>query len=547
VSSLLLAVLAVGITTCGVNSRSTDQSIPFVPIDVSTYHYDNARDGLNAHETILNLQNVTSQYFGKVALVLVDGAVDAEPLLAANLLVGGKMHNVLYVVTEHDSVYAMDADTGAIIWQKSVLGAGEVPSDPHNCGGITPEIGITATPVIDRAQGPNGRIFFVAMTRDASGGYHQRLHALDLALGSEATSGPTEIAGRFPGTGDNSQGGFVIFDPGQYAARTALLLVNGTLYFGWTSHQDQRPYTGWIMGYSETTLQQTQILNLTPNGTEGAIWMSGNGLAADGAGNIYLLDANGTFDSTFDAHGFPANGDYGNSILKLSPASGKLAVADYFTAFNNQALNDVDADLGSGGEILLPDMTDSTGAVRHLIAGAGKDQNIYLADRDNLGKFNTTSADNHNLYQEVDAAFIKNGGIWSTPAYFNGTLYYGGIFDQVKAFRFTDAKLANTPSSASSTVYPYPGTTPAVSANGISNGIVWAVESSLQKPAVLHAYDASNLAHELYNSNQAVNSRDYFGFGNKFITPLVANGKVYIGTQKGVAIFGLLPTNSSSM
>ena len=267
--------------------------------------------------------------------------------------------------------------------------------------------------------------------------------------------------------------------------------------------------------------------------------MSGDGLAADSAGNIYFLDANGTFDLSFDEKGFPINGDFGNSMIKLSVNSGTLSVADFFTTYNTPAQNAIDADLGSGGEILLPDMTDSTGAVRHLIVGAGKDTNIYIGDRDNLGKFNATSADNRNVYQQVNGG-TKNGA-WSTPAYFNGTLYYGGINDTLRAYQFVNARLNSTPSSVSATTYPYPGTTPAVSANGTTNAIVWGVESSQQHAAVLHAYDATNLANELYNSNQAASKRDIFGNGNKFITPLVANGKVYIGNSNGVAIFGLIP------
>jgi hypothetical protein len=293
------------------------------------------------------------------------------------------------------------------------------------------------------------------------------------------------------------------------------------------------------MGYSESTLQQTQVLDLTPNGIQGAVWMSGDGLAADNAGNIYLLDGNGTFDLDFDANGFPASGDYGNSMIKLSVNSGTLDVADFFATYNTPAQNAIDQDLGSGGEILLPDMTDASGNVRHLIVGAGKDTNIYIGDRDNLGKFNAESADNHNLYQEVDNGNAR--GMFSTPAFFNGTLYFCGISDQCKAYPITNAKLSSTPSSASTTVYPYPGSTPAVSANGTTNAIVWGVESSPQHAGVLHAYDASNLANELYNSNQAANKRDSFGNGNKYITPLVANGHVYIGNSNGMAIFGIIP------
>jgi hypothetical protein len=418
-----------------------------------------------------------------------------------------------------------------------VLGSGETPSDDHGCGQISPQIGITSTPVFDRKQGPNGTLFTVGMTKDASGAYHQRLHALDMTTGQEIAGSPTEIAAAYPGTGSNSQNGNVVFDPSQYAERAALLLLNGTVYLTWTSHCDAPPYTGWIMGYSESTLKQTQLLNVTPNGAEGSIWMSGDGPAADSGGNIYFLDANGTFDNTLTSAGLPSQGDFGNAMLKLSASGSTLAVSDYFEPYNTDQETSEDLDLGSGGEMLLPDLTDSTGTVRHLIVGAGKDMNIYLADRDNLGKFNGSS--NSNLYQEISGQMA--GKVYMTPAYFNGALYFAAIGDSLKAFPLTAAKMATTPSSTSAITFPSPGATPAVSANGTQNGIVWALESNTGQPAVLHAYDATNLAHELYNSNQAPNGRDAFGNGNKFIAPVIVNGKVYAGTPTGVAVFGLLP------
>jgi hypothetical protein len=506
---------------------------PAIP-DVTTYHFDNSRDGLNAQETVLTPMNVTSAAFGKTGFFQGDGKVDAQPLYLAGLDVNGTATNVLYMATEHESVYAFNADTGSQIWKVSLLGGGETTSDDHGCGQISPEIGITSTPVIDRAR---GTIFVVAMSKDASGAYHQRLHALDLATGAETAGSPVEITGTYPGSGANSQGGNVIFDPGQYAERAGLLLLNGTIYLAWTSHCDIGAYTGWVMAYSESTLQQTAILNLTPNGSDGAIWMSGNGLAADASGNIYFLDANGTLDASFDSNGFPARQDYGNAIVKLSTAAGKLAVADYFEPYNTVDESSHDIDLGSGGAMLLPDVIDANGMVRHLLVGAGKDTNIYIADRDNLGKFNST--DNGNLYQELPNALAH--GAWSSPAYFNNTVYYAGQNDALKAFPITEAKLATTPSSRSAVVFPYPGSTPSVSASGAQNGIVWALESNVGQLNVLHAYDATNVSRELYNSNQAAGGRDKFGNGNKFITPVIVNGKVFVGTQTGVAEFGLLP------
>jgi hypothetical protein len=506
--------------------------------DVTTFHYDVARDGLNAKETILTPTNVTSTLFGKVGFDTVDSKVDAQPLYLANVIVGGQLHNVLYVATEHDSLYAFDADTGVQLWKTSILGAGETTSDDHGCSQITPEIGITSTPVIDRKQGPNGTIFTVGMSKDASGKYHQRLHALDVSTGAEISGSPTEIAASYPGTGDNSVNGNVIFDPAQYAERAALLLVNGNIYTGWTSHCDIGLYTGWVIGYSESTLLQTQVLNVTPNGHEGSIWMSGGGMAADSSGFIYILDANGTFDTTFDSNGFPSKGDYGNAMLKLSTSS-KLAVADYFEMFNGVSESSQDLDLGSGGPLLLPDQTDASGFVHHLIVGAGKDKNIYLADRDNLGKFNpATAPEDSNVYQQLTG--VMAGLVYSSPAYFNGVIYYSADADALKAFPLTTAQMAASPSSVSPTKFQHPGPTPTISANGALNGIVWALDSSLSTPGILHAYDPTNLAHELYNSTQAANGRDSFGNGNKFITPLIVNGKVYVGTQNGVAVFGLL-------
>jgi hypothetical protein len=504
--------------------------------DAITYHYDNARTGLNPNETILTPANVKATSFGKLNLLAVDGKVDGEPLYLSAVNISGQTHNVLYVVTEHDSIYAFDADNGAQLWKVSALGAGETTSDDHNCGQITPEIGITSTPVIDRRRGAHGTIFVVAMSKDGNGGYHQRIHALDITTGAETAGSPTEITGSYPGTGANSGNGNVIFAPGQYAERAGLLLMNQTIYLGWTSHCDIPPYTGWVMAYSENTLQQTSILNLTPNGSDGAIWMAGAGLAADTLGNIFLLDANGTLDTTFNTSGFPIHGDYGNAIVKISTANNSLAVADYFEPFNTVAESNADIDLGSGGALLLPDFTDSAGKVRHLIVGAGKDKNIYIGDRDNLGKFN--SGDNSNLYQQMTNA-LPNGA-WSMPAYFNNTVYYGGVSDVLKAYPIANARLSATPSSKSATSFGYPGATPSVSANGTTNGIVWALESSPGSAAVLHAYDAANLANELYNSAQAANNRDGFGTGNKFLTPMIINGKVYVGTPSGVAVFGLL-------
>jgi len=442
-------------------------------------------------------------------------------------------HNVLHVA-EHDSVFAFDADTGgAPLWHVSILARGETPSDDRGCSQVTPEIGITATPVIDPFSGPHGTIYVVAMSKNAVGGYFQRLHALNLTTGAEQFHGPVVIQADFPGSGDNSFGGKVIFDPAQYKERPGLLLLGGTIYTMWSSHCDIRPYTGWIIAYKEKTLARSAVLNITPNGSEAAIWAAGAGPAADTLGNIYFLSGNGTFETKLTASGFPSRGDFGNAFIKLSPA-GTLRVADYFTMHDTVAESDADEDLGSGGALVLPDMTDSAGKTRHLAVGAGKDTNIYLVDRDNMGKFR--AAGDTNIYQELVGG-LQNGE-FAMPAFFNGTLYYGAVGAPIVALPFSRARLVSIPSSVTSNSFGYPGATPAISANGSFDAILWAADGGT---AALHAYDASDLSTELYNSSQTPGGRDNFGAGNKFITPTVANGKVYVGTTNGVGVFGLLP------
>jgi hypothetical protein len=286
------------------------------------------------------------------------------------------------------------------------------------------------------------------------------------------------------------------------------------------------------MGYNETTLAQVSVLDVTPNGNDGGIWMAGAGPAADASGNIYLLTGNGTFDTTL-SNGFPSDKDFGNAFVKIS-TSGSLSVADYFTMDNTASESNGDTDFGSGGMMLLPTLTDQGGRAVSLAVGAGKDGNIYVVNQANLGQFSPRA---DNIYQQMSG--VMPSGVWSSPAWFNGYLYYGGVSDYLKAFAFINGSFNTFPSSQSPTSFGYPGATPSISANGASNGIVWAAENT--SPAVLHAYSASNLATELYNSNQAANGRDQFGSGNKYIVPTIANGKVYVGTTSGVGVFGLLP------
>jgi hypothetical protein len=507
---------------------------PMVGTDVVTYKNNLARTGANLTESVLTPAKVNATNFGKLRFLATDGKVDATPLYLSALSVAGSTHNVVFVATENDSVYAFDADSGATLWHVSLLGAGESPSGTHGCNQVTPTIGVTATPVIDRTAGAHGTLFVVAMSNN--GNDHQRLHALDVTTGAELLGGPTEIGASYAAPG----GGTRTFDPGQYEERAALLLSQGTLYTSWTSHCDNAPYTGWVIAYGESTLQQSGVLNIAPNGTGTgwgtagpAIWMAGGGPAADSAGNVYLLAGNGAFETSLTAQGFPSLGDYGNSFVRIATGGGALSVADYFAMFNAPTESAADRDLGSGGGMLLPDLTDSGGTVRHLMVGAGKDGNLYVVNRDAMGKY---SSSGNNIWQQLSGALGK--GIWSTPAWFNGTLYYGPNSGNVLAFSVSGALVNATPSSSSGATFPYPGSAPSISANGTSGAILWAHENS--SPGVLHAYDATNLANELYNSSQAAGGRDQFGPGNKFITPVIADGKVFVGTQTGVAVFGLL-------
>jgi hypothetical protein len=506
--------------------------------DVLTFHNDNSRTGQALNEQILTPANVNTNHFGRLWVLNTDGKVDAQPLYAAGVPMGQGLSNVLLVATENDTVYAFNADGTNIWWRASMLGTNETPSDNRSCSQVAPVIGVTATPVIDRGLGPHGTVFVVAMSKDTLGNYYQRLHALDLATGTNRL-GPVTITATNAGTGPNSSGGFLSFNPAQYEDRCGLLLLHGVIYTAWTSHCDKAPYNGWIIGYDEQTLAQTTVLDLTPNGTNGALWMSGDGPAADSSGNIYVLDGNGSFDTNLDASGFPTNRDFGNAFIKMATTNGVLTPVDYFATFSNVFEINNDFDLGSGGVVLLPDMADALGNTRQLAVGAGKDAKIYLVDRTNMGKFNPS--DNSAIYQEVAGAL--GGRVASTPAYFNGHLYYCAWGDYLKAFTFQNALLSTTPTAQSPATFAYPGSTPSVSANGTSNGIVWAVASNLTI-AVLHAYNATNVGIELYNSNLAPTNRDNFGPANKFITPTIASARVYVGTTTNVGVFGLLDTST---
>jgi len=514
---------------------------PNSSVNVLTYHNDNARTGLFANETILTPRNVNSRDFGKIAFLSVQGLVDAEPLYVSQLAIARAKHNVVFVATERDLVYAFDADTSAQLWQVSLLGPDERTSDDRGCGQVKPEIGVTSTPVIDLQAGPHGAIYVVAMSKNSSGKYFQRLHALDITTGAELDDSPQTIEATYPGSAIPNSNGKVDFDPKQYKERAGLLLLNGVVYTSWASHCDFDPYTGWIIGYDARTLKQTSVLNIMPNGSEGAIWMSGAGLAADSSGNIYFLAGNGTFDTALNSQGFPENGDYGNAFMKLSTAGRKLAVSDYFMMHDTVEESRKDLDLGSDGVMVLPDLQDNTGKTHDLAVGAGKDDIIYVVNRDSMGKFSPSN--NSAIYQAVprtgnddSEGLGGTGGVFAAPAYFNHTLYYGAVDDSLRAFKIANARVVSPAASKTAVSFGYPGTTPSLSANGTKDAIVWAVENNT--PAVLRAYEANDLARELYDSNQQ-RKRDEIT-GNKFITPMIAGGKVFVGTPTGVAVFGLL-------
>jgi hypothetical protein len=509
---------------------------PTALLDAPTWHYNTGRTGLYSSETSLTPTNVTASKFGKKTTFATDAAVDAQPLFLSGLTIGAQAHNVLYTATENDTVYAWDADSGSLLWQKSAIGAGETASDNQGCTELPSTVGITSTPVIDRYFAPDGVIYFVAKTKDGSGTYHQRLHALDLTTGAELSGSPVEITATYP-----SSSGTNTFDPSIMVERAALLLSNGTVYLSWAApcHQTSFDYQSWVMAYSEATLAQQSVLDLTPNGNGGGIWMSGAGPAADADGNVFLITSEGTFDTTLvagsNSNNYPANGDYGNGYVKIQPTNGVMSLFDYFEPLNGvQASATNYQDQGSGGVLLMPDIPIGGGNVLSLAAGAGKDGNIYEMGRTGafLGEYDGQNDNNINTMTNA----LANGAS-SSPAYFNQTLYYGGIGDSVKAI---NALSQGTPDSESANTLGPAGATPVISANGTSTPVAWALDTTASGGPVLYAYDATDLTTELYDSTIQA-SRDTVDATSKYSVPVVANGHVYIGTQSGVDVFGLLP------
>jgi hypothetical protein len=507
---------------------------------VLTFHNDNARDGVNALETVLTPENVNSAQFGKVFSYPVDGYVYAQPLYIPGVEIPGNgVHNVVYIATEHDSVYAFDADglVSTPLWQISFInpakGVTSVPSSDTKSDDITPEVGITSTPVID----PNGgTLYVVAKTKVVNAkthrvSYEQKLHALALATGAEKLGGPVLIDPLMSGTGAGSNDGLIPFNALRQNQRAGLLLSAGTIYIAFASHGDNPPYHGLVIAYASAHLGKHAVFDDTPNGRDGGIWQAGNGPAADPQGAIYVASGNGTFD-------FSRGGrDLGDSIIKLglSP-SFRFSVTTYFTPYNQAFLSKNDVDFGDSGVLLLPDQT--TGPV-HLAVTAGKDGAIYLVNRDMMGGYNRSN--NDQIVQVLSGALSI--GVWAVPAFFNNTMYLCANGDFLKGFTLSSGQFPSTANMETAVPFAYPGTSPSISANGSQDVIVWALNDdgfASSSPTVLYAFD-SNL-NELYDSTQASANRDQAGGAVKFTVPTIANGRVYVGTQTELDVYGLLPS-----
>jgi hypothetical protein len=500
-----------------------------------TWHNNNSRNGLNPQEMVLTTSNVKSSTFGKLFSRSVDGQIYAQPLYVANLNIPNRgPRNVVFVATEHDSVYAFDADgkSTSPIWKRSFIdtanGITTAQSSAIPETNITPEIGITGTPTID---GTGKTLYVVAKTVE-NGTYVHRLHALDTATGAEKFGGPVLITGSFPGAGFGSVNGTIPFDStaSRYAIqRAGLALSNGVVYVAFALHLDRNGFHGWLFGYDAATLAQRFVFCDTPdvhndinNDGKGGLWMGASAPSADGT-SIFVAAGNGSFNA--DSGGR----DYGDSVMKIS--SGGM-VNDYFTPFDQDTLKTQDKDLGSTGAVLVPGQTSAHAG--GLIVLGGKNGKLYVLDHNSLGRYQATSD------SQIVQSLVVGHGIFSTPAVFNSTFYLVGASDVLKAFHMSNNLLSSSPTAQAAVAYSFPGATPVISANGTSNGIVWTLQRVSSANAVLHANAASNVATELYNSNQA-GSRDLPGTSIKFAVPTVANGKVFVGTATKLTVYGLLP------
>ena len=510
-------------------------------VNVLTYHNDNSRSGANLNETQLTLTNVVVGTFGKLFTVNVDGVVYSQPLYMSNLTIKGVKHNVVFVATENNSVYAFDADKGgAPLWQVNFnygppgVTVTPVPDADIGCTNVAPQVGITITPVIDPVAGV---LYTVAKSKEVSStatNYYHRLHGVNILTGAEVFT-QVAITASVPGTCGSPPNGTIVFDPLVQHQRASLLLQNDVVYIGSASHCDLGAYYGWLLGYNTTTQQQVAALNLAPDAPNpkcrAGIWQGGGGPAADTNGSIYVLTGNGNFNAN------KGGKSYGDSALRLSPSvNGALTVADYFTPMNQQTLSNMDLDLaGSGAAVILP---SQPGPNPDLMVAAGKVGTIYLINRDNMGKFDPSE---DRVVQELPNAVGDGGDAYTPPVYYNQSVYYCGSRDAIKGFTLNNGLFDPTPFATTSVVFGYLGAGLAISAApGGENAIVWALDGT-QYPASLHAFNALTLE-ELYNTNQAPNKADNFGHGVKLSIPTVANGKVYVGTQSTVAVFGIKPT-----
>jgi len=512
---------------------------------VTTYHNDATRAGVNSQEFALTPSNVHTSTFAKLFSCPVDAAVYTQTLWVANLTIAGATHNVIFTATSHNTVYAFDADANPCVtyWSKQLVPSGETWPTVADIGGddIHPDLGIVGTPVID----PVTKILYVVARTERQGTNcrplttcHQRLHALNLADGSETANGPFELTSAItvPGSGDGSNGTAVPFDALRENQRPGLALVNDTVYVSWGSHTDQKPWHGWIMGFNKSDLRAAPILfNATPNGEGAGIWMAGGAPSVDSSNNIYVITGNGDYDGATE---------FGDTFLKLNSS---LALQDWFTPADEAILNSSNGDLGSGGAAVLADLPSAP--VKHLLIGGGKSGSgnlgeIYVLNRDEMGHLEGSGS-------PVVQKFPLTRSIYATPAFWNNTLFIAGANGALQAFALNPATgLFNpTPVSHSSGLFPERGATVSVSSNGNSHGIVWAIDTSQYGPpsqlgtgpAVLHAYDATNLGRELWNSAQAAANRDQAGNAVKFTVPTIANGKVYLGSASEIDVYGLLP------